>query len=50
MSPDEALKFFRHWTMEVMPAKHIDTFNQAFLVLSQLVAAAAKPKVDAKAE
>ncbi len=43
MTPQQALDFFRNWTLEVMPAKHIPTFNEAFTVLGKLIADAAAP-------
>lgn len=38
MTPQQALEFFRNWTLEIMPAKHIDVFNQAFVTLSRVIA------------
>lgn len=44
MTPQQALDFFTHWTREALPLKHIDTYNQAFVTLSKLIAdAQAKP-------
>lgn len=43
MTPEQALQFFRQWTMEIMPLKHIDQFNTAFVLLSKLIEDA-KPK------
>ncbi len=43
MTPQQALDFFTRWTQEVMPLKHIEQYNQAFVVLSKLIADA-KPK------
>lgn len=44
MTPEQALQFFRHWTMEVMPVKHLDQFNQAFRALEKVIADAQSQK------
>ncbi len=44
MTPQQALEFLRNWTLEIMPAKHIPTFNEAFTVLSRLIADAEAAK------
>lgn len=38
MTPKVALDMLSSWAKEVMPLKHIDAYNEAFLVLSKLVA------------